>query len=355
MFLYSTLPSPQSIRLLRLHPGADDEQISCSLHIIDNHLTSTPYLALSYCWGDNKDLVELPVDKKKLLITKSLYAALHRLRQNQHLFHASHQDQISFIWADAICIDQDNISERNQQVSIMNTIFQQAAQVAIWIGPGDDRTTKVMAMIQKLVHTFPKDSNTRGSTPFWLSIEPAINDGLKLISLPFIIQATDFPIADWQSFWNFYHSDWFFRIWVIQEVHRHKNVKLLCGRHQIDWDSVGLAATRVWLGAIRSRTTHWKEEYFPTYNGFVNTNFMWNQSFSTRRQAPFLALLHYTRPFKATDARDKVFATLHYCVHLLDMDETGSVITNKSYPIQNHDVSHYESIVHKCCFLLLGA
>jgi Heterokaryon incompatibility protein (HET) len=35
---------------------------------------------------------------------------------------------------DSVCMNQKNVSERNQQVSIMNGIYARAAQVVVWLG-----------------------------------------------------------------------------------------------------------------------------------------------------------------------------------------------------------------------------
>jgi Heterokaryon incompatibility protein (HET) len=37
-------------------------------------------------------------------------------------------------WIDAICIDQDNVAERNDQVSKMGRIYQDAEEVIAWMG-----------------------------------------------------------------------------------------------------------------------------------------------------------------------------------------------------------------------------
>jgi len=38
------------------------------------------------------------------------------------------------VWVDAICIDQANVSERNQQVAKMNSIYEQALRVVVYLG-----------------------------------------------------------------------------------------------------------------------------------------------------------------------------------------------------------------------------
>jgi hypothetical protein len=42
------------------------------------------------------------------------------------------------LWADAICIDQSNNEEKNQQVRRMGTIYTNARQVVVWLGNDED-------------------------------------------------------------------------------------------------------------------------------------------------------------------------------------------------------------------------
>jgi len=38
------------------------------------------------------------------------------------------------LWADAICIDQQNIEERGTQVQLMGMIYWKADRVLVWLG-----------------------------------------------------------------------------------------------------------------------------------------------------------------------------------------------------------------------------
>jgi hypothetical protein len=97
--IYSPLSSDsRQVRFLTLKTaeGAGSE-FSCSLHIRD--LTDQPsYRALSYVWGDAKNLSPIVVNGVELRVTKNLKAALRALSSKQlGLLH-------TFLWIDAICI-----------------------------------------------------------------------------------------------------------------------------------------------------------------------------------------------------------------------------------------------------------
>ncbi|KAF2843234.1 hypothetical protein M501DRAFT_924367, partial [Patellaria atrata CBS 101060] len=124
LFQYTELPNSQSIRILTLHPGSYHDEITCSLSVsqLDN---LEKYEAISYTWGDAKIAEEISVGDSRLAITTNLIGALRRFRL---------EDRDRKLWADAICINQHNLSERSQQVGIMRDIFQKASRTFVWLG-----------------------------------------------------------------------------------------------------------------------------------------------------------------------------------------------------------------------------
>ena len=72
------------------------------------------YTALSYCWGSATDCVEVPCDGKILSITTSLHEAIVAIDK----FNPG-QD----LWIDQICINQEDLAEKSEQVTKMNLIY----------------------------------------------------------------------------------------------------------------------------------------------------------------------------------------------------------------------------------------
>jgi hypothetical protein len=52
------------------------------------------------------------------------------------------------LWADAICINQDDIDERNQQVKQMGLVYQQANHTMIYLGEGTSETRAFLERLQ---------------------------------------------------------------------------------------------------------------------------------------------------------------------------------------------------------------
>jgi hypothetical protein len=72
------------------------------------------YGALSYVWGDTTQSRTITCNGQAIQVTINLADALFRLRDEQ---------ATELVWIDALCIDQDNVLERNQQVKLMKDIY----------------------------------------------------------------------------------------------------------------------------------------------------------------------------------------------------------------------------------------
>jgi Heterokaryon incompatibility protein (HET) len=74
-YLYEGILSDDSIRLLQLEHGHDDQPIKCNLVVkhLDNN---TDYNALSYHWGDQTIQHEISCDGQPLKIGENLHSAL---------------------------------------------------------------------------------------------------------------------------------------------------------------------------------------------------------------------------------------------------------------------------------------
>ena len=129
-FQYSQLTEPDQIRLVSLQPDPDLEApvrcslITGSLDFYEHDLVEH-YIALSYVWGDAsmRRIVQVG-DGSFMNITVSLESALRHLRDKTRTF---------LVWADGLCINQDDIEERNRQVPMMGRIYGTARTTIIFL------------------------------------------------------------------------------------------------------------------------------------------------------------------------------------------------------------------------------
>jgi hypothetical protein len=55
------------------------------------------------------------------------------------------------VWADQICINQDDSDERAEQVKFMNSIYHHANRVLVWLGQDeDDEAEKAFVLVNSL-------------------------------------------------------------------------------------------------------------------------------------------------------------------------------------------------------------
>ena len=123
-YSYTPFANENSIRLLHLEPGFDGTplQASLSVHDLDGQF---PYDALSYVWGKPDLNKSLSIDEHELRITYNLHTSLRHLR---------YPDRVRTLWIDAICINQQDLTEKGPQVALMGRIYRQADTVLCWLG-----------------------------------------------------------------------------------------------------------------------------------------------------------------------------------------------------------------------------
>jgi hypothetical protein len=135
--IYKPLDATQdSIRLVYIHPADDpDAPIQCT--ISEAKFSERPqYEALSYMWGDEAVQRPIFVNGHQLQITQNLFDALHFLRLRQRASNGSAAAGLPSLryWIDAICINQNDVHEKNKQIPIMPHIYFRAKTVLVWLG-----------------------------------------------------------------------------------------------------------------------------------------------------------------------------------------------------------------------------
>jgi hypothetical protein len=197
------------------------------------------FVALSYTWGspDNSrlenstvysDKFVVQVNEQNSLVLRNLRDALKNL-----LGLWNFDDDVQHMWIDAICINQDDITERASQVGIMDEIYRRADTTVVWLGKAtryDKKTTKIFEKICQIPSKdiMPYYQGYPNGTPppadFWL------HRGL--------------PAGDDEEAWkpvvDFFKHRWFDRAWIIQEVTLStQKIHLFWGRYSLTWEELG--------------------------------------------------------------------------------------------------------------------
>ncbi|KAI7554611.1 hypothetical protein KC331_g420 [Hortaea werneckii] len=191
----------RQIRIILLQPSEEeDDALYADLEIVS--LDSEPeYKAISYVWGDASDTTIMFVNGGKAIkITKSLAAALRCFRDSR-AFVA--------LWADAVCINQENLQERADQVRIMGRIYATAIQVNIWLGRMSDRGWHDALYSQLEAELLPwADGILKIGEQFFESLLPQVAGGPN-------IHTHELGLEPWITWIDILSSSpWFSRLWA---------------------------------------------------------------------------------------------------------------------------------------------
>ncbi|KAE8440370.1 hypothetical protein EG329_008322 [Mollisiaceae sp. DMI_Dod_QoI] len=268
---------PKQIRQLILHPGQYEDELSGDLRVesLDSEGKAVEYEALSYVWGKNSsepDPPRLGLGSARLEITPNLDQALRHLRDE-------HQPRT--FWVDAVCINQKNTHERNQQVAMMRTVYEKAARVVVWLGPATEHTSAVIRFFQQN-HDSSRDVHWR---------EPSI--------LPF-----GPPGAAFAAMHDFFDSPWWKRTWTFQEAAVARDIVLHIGSMSLHWDLLASAHS-----SYDSHRNRWRccddDGVHELLGPMVNLEEIVEYR-KCRSKLDVLDFISWNRHRDATDPRDKI-------------------------------------------------
>jgi Heterokaryon incompatibility protein (HET) len=335
----SSQPQKIRIRLLQiLDTPPEAVQLKCSLGTFS--IDEAPsYVALSYTWGPAEDgpdsdtpeqVHRIALDGGYVDISENLFDALRELKRRSERLTDSDVQRKPYWWIDAICINQKNIGERNQQVNMMDQIYFQASNVTLWLGRDrQDKSSLISDMLSKFneINEHIQKVAVARQIPRGVLIRQYYLDYLSTFGMP--------SIGDerWVDFLAFFRKRWFSRLWVVQEVALAQEIEVLCGRTTIQWAHISVCADILNSGleksilrgiAARDNTSvifysrragniasirKWcLDEVLPETSMDMYCHFAGRQEYDRKHAATVLLGKVYT--CLATDPRDKIFAIL---------------------------------------------
>lgn len=265
--LYSSYPIPggsRCTRVIHVRPAAAGasymQPIACDICVID--LDKNPsFAALSYEWGPEPTgefKPEVICEDVPLRVTENGYSALWHLRAKLGGF---------CIWIDAICIDQGNQKEKEQQIPLMKDIYSKAETVYIWLGPGNSATERAVRYLGNggLMRYFTGESGdieehfqrprmSRMLLAYfrsrWSSTDTLVPEDLDDYHRSWFMFS---PLRRWRvarkkylvSFSDISEllgSRWATRIWTYQEIIMASRPVLISGHCHLPWENFSLAA-----------------------------------------------------------------------------------------------------------------
>lgn len=229
-------PAKSEIRVLEY--GSFSGQPSLRLGAVS--LDDNPvFTALSYVWGDASVTEPITLNGQELQATRNLFNALQHLQDHWTDAFPGRHPQTFRIWVDALCINQQDFAERNQQVQLMRRIYSTAELVFSWLGPGDEETSlafDTIRLVDQEVDKVAGSGHINAVEPYrliswiehwpplaWADMEPA--NGWH-------------SNQAWKSIYTLFKLSYWWRVWVVQEVVLARNFILLAGQSSLGWPAL---------------------------------------------------------------------------------------------------------------------
>lgn len=258
----------------------------------DQSSPSAQYEAISYAWGSVEFSHHITLGEGGILgITLSLYQALQRFRD-------SHVQRT--LWADAICINQNDKHEKSSQVARMAQIYKQARRTLVCLGESQGLDWLAFGLFA-VIQTRKMSVQDLGRALFDLRQSCTCCPDVRIANASAAIQLAA------QAVDALFARPWFERLWVVQEYALSREAIVHCGTHSY-------SAHRCFYTLCSWHGTHSKESPFSSNTLGIVANMPGVTGGSEYpRDETLLELLRDVSARVCTDARDRIFAIKDLC------------------------------------------
>lgn len=168
-------------------------------------------MTLSYAWGEDIRNHWIVVDGQYVAVTENLEAALRSLRM------ALNEDPQSktYLWVDALCINQEDVSERGREIKRMRQIYGDALGGVVHIGVASEDSDLAIQSIRSIAHNMKEGFDCQK----WLvDLSTEVSDGKPSPSTPSLVAIINLIC---RPYWS--------RMWIIQELAMGQDQSVVCG------------------------------------------------------------------------------------------------------------------------------
>jgi hypothetical protein len=331
--IYTHLPlKPDMFRLLCLEGVSDTGLLICQLVQVDVNFTDLQYIAVSYTWGEQPRDHSLQCSGVELSVTRSCVDVLSSLLKN--MFKSAK----GLVWIDQLCVDQENLDERAEQVLLMKKIYAGAGIVVSWLDKLENLTCGLDIHGDEYtpIATPAEDvsSEIRESGPDADKVEEADETKALVQYLGAysrtrlaeyrrgeIASLNDMPtsLRAWDHVIAIFTHHYFERRWIIQEIiakPQHACMLIDHGRMLMWADIQGCATVLMMVEQGLAKEIYpaipsgvrTKLSTLPDTRRCIPRTFNIRDTKATGEGMTLLELLVECKMFKNTDERDRVFA-----------------------------------------------
>lgn len=254
--LYQPLdPGTHEIRILKSLAIDAEDRVTCDLLTVPLG-ACPPFTALSYVWGDSLERVSIRVNGQTFLATENLASALRYIPRTWKAKFPGRDETGLLVWADAVCINQGNYTEKGHQVQLMKRIFSDAELVMCWMpsnthnsrfGLSIDMQDQLLStafgafeLISRGLRDMEKESGkiiyemARDDERLvrWLEKCPELQDTGTTSDWPF------WEHEKWLAISYFFKLEYWERVWILQEITTARSALLFCKSRSISWGNL---------------------------------------------------------------------------------------------------------------------
>jgi hypothetical protein len=313
-YRYKQLPPGEHFRYLVLQPGTGDAPLICSL--VTAPLAGTRFEAISYVWGSSVRNRTVWCEGRPLRITTSLHQVLCRLR---------YPDAPRQLWADGLCINQDDTKEKGHQVGFMSKIYKEASRVLMYVGSDSGEDGERVSTLLRDLRCFIDrelqrlDTSVFDRFPFPASDDPVLTD------------------PRWDAMNRLVRTEWFDRGWVVREAALAQSGLLIWGQSVYDWGN--LMTVMTWA-AYRANPVGENVVNFGYLEPHMDAYRDWNidslQAFLDEYNSkPRLLLDFLSDNMSFSNPCDRIYAFLDLITEPLD-----NLVLNPNYDLSTEEVFH---------------
>lgn len=198
-------------------------------------------MALSYCWTKASPAREIRLDEQPFWCRPNLHNFLTLCR----LEALSRR-----IFIDALCINQEDMAERESQIQLMRRIYSDASEVVAWLGLPDEYDLMGQHFWE---HPYDCDATRKPwmltRTAYWALVEQDPPPGpyghfMSRENPLTILEETLFYMLESFMRWEF-----FSRVWIVQELLLARSLIFRCGAVSLTSESLRKCLSRIHISS----------------------------------------------------------------------------------------------------------
>jgi hypothetical protein len=287
VFTYGPPLQGRNIRLIEIRLGSEKATLEITLR--EYGLESEKFEALSYVWGKHKANRRIKCNGRPMYIRSHLLYALKE--------RACRKSTV-LVWADAICINQNDDQEKTSQVHMMRDIYERAQKVIIWLGKERAGDREGAKLVESLYTKCNGANNDMDATTYDFEDFDCESNGVP----------KPFGCPDWDAVFTIISHPWFNRVWVVQELLVAQRSVMWRGSLNLNTDAI------IWMSMQVDRHKN-LYECFDIFMGSPRSSALMARNIATSyiefKSAGPIAIydtLSQYNGMEATDRRDRYFA-----------------------------------------------